>query len=217
VSCKVEHTKAHLTKLKRDTKVKVLQSELNIKIMEITEEQIKEAHNAACSQWKQKIEQWFPECFKQKLEAGKWYKHFDSDCKEFLFCFNEFGDKNYGFDEVGKWSNKLNVYEKYSNGYVEATTKEVESMLVREAEKRGFIDGVTVSKIDNYYKGMLNTMIIGEHEFELYGDVLVAKSTNNYYICLMADGKWATIVEKPKEMTLEEIEKQLGHKVKIVS
>ena len=185
--------------------------------MEITEEQIKEAHNAACSQWKQKIEQWFPECLKQKLEAGKWYKHFDSDCKEFLFCFNEFGDKNYGFNKVGKWSNKLNVYEKYSNKYIKATTKEVESMLIKEAEKRGFIDGVTVSKIDNYYKGMLNTMIIGEHEFELYGDVLVAKSTNNYYICLMADGKWATIVETPKEMTLEEIEKQLGHKVKIVS
>ena len=185
--------------------------------MEITEEQIKEAHNAACSQWKQKIEQWFPECFKQKLEAGKWYKHFDSDCKEFLFCFNEFGDKNYGFNKVGKWSNKLNVYEKYSNKYIKATTKEVESMLIKEAEKRGLIEGVKINKLDNYYYGVLNTMIIGKPKLELYGDILVTQSTNGYNTALMKDGKWATIVETPKEMTLEEIEKQLGHKVKIVS
>ena len=185
--------------------------------MEITEEQIKEAHNAACSQWKQKIEQWFPECFKQKLEAGKWYKHFDSDFKEFLFCFSELGDKNYGFNKVGKWSHELNVYEKYSNKYIKATTEEVESMLIKEAEKRGLIEGIKVSKINGFYSGYNNNMIIKKHEYSLHNNTLFATSTNNYTIALFNEGKWATIVETPKEMTLEEIEKQLGHKVKIVS
>ncbi len=38
--------------------------------------------------------------------------------------------------------------------------------------------------------------------YELYGDILVTQSTNGYNTALMKDGKWATIVETPKEMTL---------------
>ena len=216
---KVEHTKAHLTKLKRNLSINKLQSELNIKIMEITEEQIKEAHNAACSQWKQKIEQWFPECFKQNLEAGKWYK--DTSNGIFMFCFSgkyasySSESNNYGINAVGIWSEGLAIHEDIK--YTPATTEEVESMLIKEAEKKGLIEGVKINKLDNYYYGVLNTMIIGKPKLELYGDILVTQSTNGYNTALMKDGKWATIVETPKEMTLEEIEKQLGHKVKIVS
>ena len=213
MSCKVEHTKAHLTKLKRDTKVKVLQSELNIKIMEITEEQIKEAHNAACSQWKQKIEQWFPECFKTEYEISEWYK-----TKTGYFNY-QLENKSYGTnnDNWVDWS--WVVDDGVKTGWVigKATTEEVESMLIKEAEKRGLIEGVKINKLDNFYYGVLNTMIIGKPKLELDGDILVTQSTNNYTIALFNEGKWATIVETPKEMTLEEIEKQLGHKVKIVS
>jgi len=212
VSCKVEHTKAHLTKLKGNTKVNKLQSEQNIKIMEITEEQIKEAHNAACSQWKQKIEQWFPECFKQKLEVGKWYKSKTGSIVNY-----QGGTNGYGLTYFGDWCNNSNwdTFISESLLWTPATTEEVESMLIKEAEKKGFIDNNGVNFIgveENCYgknNHILNTKILVDSDID--GGVYASKGW------IMKDGKWATIVETPKEMTLEEIEKKLGHKVKIVS
>jgi hypothetical protein len=210
VSCKVEHTKAHLTKLKRDTKVKVLQSELNIKIMEITEQQIKEAHNAACSQWKQKIEQWFPECFKPKYEIGKWYKSGKS-------IINYQGGTNaYGYyAERDKWEDVNDswlVFKEECDKLCLATTEEVESMLIKEAKKKGYKKGTTIK-----------SLITNDREWILDSDKFAIRNNNELWsnkykeFCVFKDGKWATIVKTPKEMTLEEIEKQLGHKVKIVS
>ena len=188
--------------------------------MEITEEQIKELHELSKmfpskETLTQKIEQWFPECLKQKLEVGKWYK---SEYYEYIiFNLKEINNNIcFGYGANGsKWYDDTSFMPVKSA--ILATTKEVESMLIKEAEKRGLIEGVKINKLDNYYYGVLNTMIIGKPKLELDGDILVTQSTNGYNTALMKDGKWATIVETPKEMTLEEIEKQLGHKVKIVS
>ena len=185
--------------------------------MENTEEKIKEMakllHSFSNAEMKQKIEQWFPECFKTEYEIGEWYK-----TKTGYFNY-QLENKSYGTnnDNWVDWS--WVVDDGVKTGWVigKATTEEVESMLIKEAEKRGLIEGVKINKLDNYYYGVLNTMIIGKPKLELYGDILVTQSTNGYNTALMKDGKWATIVETPKEMTLEEIEKQLGHKVKIVS
>ena len=194
--------------------------------MENTEEKIKEMakllHSFSNAEMKQKIEQWFPECFKQKLEVGKWYQSKDSYAiyfiEEILNTENENRVNAYGFNNDGIWSENANrSYGRIAKCFRLATTEEVESMLIKEAEKRGLIEGVKINKLDNYYYGVLNTMIIGKPKLELDGDILVTQSTNGYNTALMKDGKWATIVETPKEMTLEEIEKQLGHKVKIVS
>ena len=173
--------------------------------MEITEEQIKEAHNAACSQWKQKIEQWFPECFKQNFELNKWYK----DGKTLVFInkpLEQSGVIGYGFFSHGIWTNDW-YYKHGLDKFRLATTEEVESMLIKEAEKRGYKEGdiVISAKDGNKYSLNYHPFIFEYGELRLGG------------ICIMSNGKWATIVETPKEMTLEEIEKQLGHKVKIVS
>lgn len=40
----------------------------------VSKEQILEAHRAACSDWKQKIESWFPEAFGHKNYLNKWIR-----------------------------------------------------------------------------------------------------------------------------------------------
>ena len=171
---------------------------------EITEEQIKEAHNAACSQWKQKIEKWFPECFKPKYEIGKWYKSGKS-------IINYQGGTNaYGYyAERDKWEDVNDswlVFEEEGDKLSLATTEEVESMLIKEAEKRGY-------GLGNFYCLYHNTLSKNDCITQFN------PKDNRFWInygCVFDNGKWATIVETPKEMTLEEIEKQLGHKIKIV-
>lgn len=174
---------------------------------EITEEQIREAHNAACSQWKQKIEEWFPECFNPKYEIGKWYKSGKS-------IINYQGGTNaYGYyAERDKWEDVNDswlVFEEEGDKLSLATTEEVESMLIKEAEKRGFKEGVTVlcARYDSKWTLLRDTASYS------YDRNNLTDGSGAYWFW---KGKWATIVETPKEMTLEEIEKQLGHKIKIV-
>ncbi len=178
-----------------------------MKIYGITEEQIKEAHNAACSQWKQKIEEWFPECFKTEYEIGEWYK-----TKTGYFNY-QLENKSYGTnnDNWVDWS--WVVDDGVKTGWVigKATTEEVESMLIKEAKKKGFVNGTRFLGVQGADKDII--IEIGKScavEMNQYG--LYCQDSYIFY-----KGEWATIVEIPKEMTLEEIEKQLGHKVKIVS
>jgi len=177
---------------------------------EITEEQIREAHNAACSELKQKIVSWFPECFKTKYEIGKWYKSGKS------IINYQGGTSAYGYySEADEWEDVNEywvIFEQKDENLSFATEEEVFSMLKKEAEKRGFKKGVNfIGVIENSYgikDHVLNTEIYFDSDKE--GGLYASKGW------IMKDGKWATIVETPKEMTLEEIEKQLGHKIKIV-
>ena len=180
---------------------------------EITEEQIREAHKAACSEWKQKIESWFPECFKPKLEINKWYKA--SKYGSAIFYLTQIiGEtiKAYGVNFDGLWVNENDWYAFLDEEYEPATEEEVSEMLKKEAEKRGFKKGVNfIGVIENSYgikDHVLNTEIYFDSDKE--GGLYASKGW------IMKDGKWATIVEQPKEMTIEEVEKQLGHKIKIV-
>jgi len=216
VSCKVEHTKAHLTKLKRDTKLKVLQSELNIKIMEITEEQIKEAHNAACSQWKQKIEQWFPECFKQNLEAGKWYKAFSGKSFKLFFAerLNEKGlPLGYGFCDQKKWledNNEAWLIYNDSRITIEATESEVFEALKNEAVKRGFVEGAWFKGCEGALKD--EVLQIEEIKFASISNGFASSNTGLYNSdsWIFHGGQWAEIIPIK---TRSEAEKELNCKI----
>lgn len=101
---------------------------------------IKEAHAAACSRWKRKIEQEFPKLFNNELEVGKWYNVTGNH--KWLLCFQGMKDKTirgYGFDlENNEWHDELcfdYVFKKYKSE--EATENEVEEALIKGARRRG--------------------------------------------------------------------------------
>ena len=189
-----------------------------MKTYEITEEQIKEAHGAACSQWKLKIEQWWPDVFKSKLEVGKWYKRNNSNnVIAFIKEIHADDFTAYGWDYNGLWVNDSDNWTCDLDDWTPATDKEVEEMLIKEAVRRGYEGKSIKSLIDD---GLL---VNETNDGKYISDVTYSYYANKNslylgYMVIFKNGKWAEIIkeEPSKEMTIEEIESKLGHKIKIV-
>ena len=156
-----------------------------MKTFTITEEQVKEAYNAACNEWKAKIKDWFPEAFEKQLEVGKVYKY-PSLGEKFMFKFNGFGANNYGFSTIGEWSNDLGVYENEVNLYQEATKEEWLEALKKEARKRGFKKGVKYNYANKPY--LIKTF---KDELDLGGKVDLVDCID----IILRDGVWAEVVK----------------------
>ena len=110
----------------------------------------------------------------------------------------------------------LNVYRRQRqmcirDRFKPDTESEVFEMLKKEAEKRGFVECVCFYGASG---AKMNTPIEIGKEYNIEMNDVGLYCDDSY---ILFKGKWATIVEAPKEMTLEEIEKQLGHKVKITT
>ena len=184
-----------------------------MKEYKITEEQIKDLHSLGFTTVCQNIESWFPECFKKEPELNKWYKH---SWKGFFFFTHK--NKGHGLDANGNW-HLIPSSDVDSGQWDLATESEVFEMLKIEAEKRGFADknGVNFIGVEKNCYGTINHTLKTEILFDSdkNGGLYASKGW------IFKNGKWATIVETPKEISIAEakeiVEKQLGHKVKIVS
>lgn len=192
----------------------------------VSKEFILEAHNSACSTWKRKLEEKFPSVFvKDELEVWKWYKNGDAGYSNSIACVFEVSkeDKDafsgYGFERNGKWAEDYD-FGWASYNWIPATPKEVETALIAEAKKRGFEEGVNIVDLYNG-KSKNDYVLISSDDFEyekvpcgkLQGKMALRDSDGSI---LFVDGKWATIIEQPTEMTVAEIEAKLGCKIKIV-
>ena len=104
----------------------------------------------------------------------------------------------------------------------QATNEEVEAALIKEAKKRGFKEGVKFTQVDRgdylygFKKGSKNEKCGPSFARVTYPngeDILLAGGFAVY-----GNGKWATIIEEPqvKELTIAELEKEYGCKVKII-
>mgnify|MGYP003402259273 CR=1 FL=1 len=182
-----------------------------MKKIETTKRFVMSAHQAACQDWKRKIEEEFPSLFEVKLELNKWYKwkglrpiigfvdrvSRDKECYAFKYTIS--GD-------CGEDYNSLH----YSNLEL-ATPTEIESMLWKEAEKRGYAEG---RKFNSLYDGRETTIRNGVYFYNCteHGYCLIDNSeTGGNY--LFMDGKWAEICEDPnKEIkeTISRLEKELS-------
>src|SRR5690606_23676074 len=141
----------HIFGLKINTSkyIEPLTFNIHIKTHKITEDQIREAHASACSDWKTKIESWFPDMYERK---SGWYMN-DRDGKWLVYIDLE-NDVFYGFDSSGGWFFQDNVYGSWSDRECPATDEEVEKRLIEEAFRRGFVEGAKHNTFerDNYYK-----------------------------------------------------------------
>jgi hypothetical protein len=159
---------------------------------------IKQAHESACSEWKEKIEQEFPELFKKDaLVVGKWYRS-NGNLFNVMSVMNNTWCLCYGFDSDGwLYESKRCINNLYS--VTLATDKEVEEALIKEAKKKG-LKPLNHRCIKD---GLIwNDNIGGKYEFDLIYNTLDIGAS-----CAFKDGKWATIVET---ITKEQAEKELG-------
>lgn len=125
------------------------------------------------------------------VEIGTWYKHSDPE-NLYLICINKKGSGrpideywHYGFDNNGIWYDKyLRMVTKQVllDNFTLASREEVESALVKEAEKRGFKK--------TGYKSEICMLLTFNSELNTLG----------YYDMLpvFKDGEWATVIEEPK-------------------
>jgi len=158
-----------------------------------------EAHKHACSDWKYMIEFEFPKLFKEtELEVGKWYKTIIA-----TFYVTELNPlKSYGFYS-GVWEKERKTA--VINKIKPATDKEVETVLIKEAKKRGFKEGAKVKCLEDGKRCTVKEM---GFEFESRGNLLWVKQVElGNWLLLLKDGKWATITDT---ITKEQAEKELG-------
>ncbi len=164
-------------------------------------------HSISGSNWKIEIEKEFPKLFvRDELEVGKWYIDPNSG---FMICIEipkkETSYAGYGFTASGDWcKTKLGTCSWNS---VPATDKEVSEALTKEAKKRGFKEGSKIKCL----KDSRTWTSDGDFQFDSDGEFGVGAA----YIFI--DGTWATIIDEPKKLTVEEVEKKLGYSVEIVS
>lgn len=170
--------------------------------MKITKKQIRDLDEG-----KTTVRELFPDVFEEKFTG--WAKC-DDDPKWMGYVID--GKIQYGIDYTGNWFSEETGWT-----YIgvdcdfdrPATHEEIESALKKEAIKRGFVEGAMVGcavhhNID-YFK-----------PFEWFRFDDNGTLSNGYNSYIFYKGKWATIIDQPKEMTVEQIQKELGHKIKIV-
>ncbi len=183
--------------------------------MKITKKQIKELHQSGDVS---KLKEWYPSVFGEELEVGAWYYVDRKKEDEFkaLVMFKGYGIETYGFSHYNIWTNIYGSHNTFKNEryiYTKATHQEIETALINEAKKRGFINGVSY---ENRYssKGVIKEKcFIYNHKTNSLSQVNNNGNNNVHYI--FHNGTWATIIPT-KQMTQEQIEKELGYKIEIV-
>lgn len=128
-----------------------------------------------------------------KKELNKWFK--DDTHPEWLVYYSENG-KRYGFDSDGKWHGSLSKHNPYDDDRNrEATKEEIETALIKEAEKRGYVKGAKVKSIND--EGYIFTIERFWH-LDSWNKVWFNGEKRNGYI--FDSGKWAEIIkeEPPK-------------------
>ena len=121
----------------------------------------------------------------------------------------------YGIDVFSEWFeiDDFCVYKPKQER--PATPEEIETGLIEMAKKMGFNEGVKFSEAkrksgrEGYCSFCSDYM--GYVKYTDGEQVLLSGGR-----AIFCDGKWAQIIPDTKEMTIEEIQKELGYKIKIV-
>ena len=170
--------------------------------MKITKKQIKELHQSGDVN---KLKEWYPSVFGE-LEVGFWYKNIKEPLN---IIYLESGNKDsfecYGFSDSGKWMGLMNRSTFNCGPYTKATHQEIETALRSEWTKRIGVNYPTVICLNNKTHEKCGNMLVYDNGC-LYMDT---KKTQKVF----DNGTWATII---KQMTQEQIEKELGYKIEIV-
>lgn len=168
----------------------------------VTKEFVREAHGAACSTWKTKIEKEFPDLFKTELEFGKWYEG-NVAFKSLIFItkIEDAGEYNriyyYGFINNIYLKNDYIASRAHEASLVPASNEEVESALLDEAKKKGYKKGVRIKGLGN---GDICTIPDGEFEYLSNNNALWFGNPDDDYdgFHVFHDGKWAEILPGQK-------------------
>ena len=191
---------------------------MNMEVLTVEVDFLKEAHKAACSDWKAKLEDKFPILRKPQLVEGQWYKHVRNS--DTFCCF--VGKDNYqsgngrgygfwrgswrGFDNetiAGLWAiNDSPSWEPYYGN-------EHKKLIALELENRGVTMGVSYYDQDTALSS--DTFLC-----EVKGELKLTEKSD-----LLTDGYGGFVYHKGRiaspvtaTMTIAEAEEKFGIKIK---
>ena len=123
----------------------------------------------------------------------------------------------YGIDANGVYFIDRYKIGKYSEcrSNIEATPQEVESALIFEAKKRGYVDGIYYIEPENCFMFDSKKQRKAKGQIQIYNNNLNHLCFSESVSLIFKDGIWATIIQ-PEKMTLEQIEKELGRKIELI-
>ena len=178
----------------------------------VSEEFIKEGHAAACSEWKKRIEQEFPDLFER--EPNKWYK-INGHNKLMVYFTGKYGnDASYGFSSKGDFRDNIGAHK--GDTFESATEEEVKSAFIQEAKKRGFVKGAKINLIKDYDWTGQTLICTEEFSFNDLENILYVKDTGHIWQRVFSKGEWASVVENTVDLTVAEIENLLEYRIKII-
>lgn len=176
---------------------------------EVSREFILEAHKSACGEWRQRLEDTFPEAFKTRL--NQWL-YMEKEGKEYLWFYaDKYTRITEGFYRGEYMGGKEWITgEEFARRCVPAEKKTVERIFMAEVKKRG------------YHKSYINTLNRGDISSELDLDksvqfvydhrgleIIVGSKGGMYTVYKF--GEWMEIVEV---LTVEEAEAKYKIKIK---
>lgn len=177
----------------------------NMEKLETTAEFVLELHKIVGSKGQVMIMNEFPELFEVKLEVGRWYKNQNA------LCFYASEDYQYGMHGgSGGWCDKCywmtNICSN-SKQWTIATKEEVETMLWKEAEKRGLGHDTEIEECLMYGKD--SEWNSDSYDPHLSSDTDALFNKNG---CIYKQGKWATPLDQNKEIkeSIQRLEKELA-------
>jgi hypothetical protein len=174
---------------------------------------IKDAYNGKkgltmCSQWKEAIEESYPE-FKpeSKLKVGEWYKRKGSK-SIFKITKHIEGEKynGYGLNTFGSWFGKNVSGFIYSDTlHVLATEEEVKEALVNQCKQLGIweVPVKCLLRFTNREKARFDIQFNDNRLWSTYGVVF-------------EDGVFAEPLPVKKQMTVLQLEEELGYEIEII-
>jgi len=148
-----------------------------------------------------------------EFEVGKWYKDTDDG---YICCCQEHDNYDligYGFELIyGELIWCETVYVRKESAIL-ATEQEVGEVVIKEAEKIGFKEGMMYIKC--LEDGELWNLRDKDKKCYIF-DFQLNEGLRLGAAFIFKDGKWAEIIDEPKKMTVSEISEKLGYKVEII-
>ena len=138
-----------------------------------------------------------------QLENGWYTQHYD---KGYMMYIDFDNDKSYGIASNGTWFTGRANEEYRPSTDIKADDFEVLEALTKEAEKRGFKEGVTVSNVNE----LSRVRKIRSQNNDGVGWVWDTDFPNGLTLdteCIFKDGKWADIIDEPNQ-ELEALKKK---------
>jgi len=162
----------------------------------------------------------FPSVFEGELEAGKWYIAYWYTVK-YLVCIKNIGvnieTNGFNITEKGKYT-YLPFDKNYDYKWSLAPDKEVEEALKSECEKLGFKKGSKVKHI--LYSGKLSNeeriLDTSNFYYDAKDNSFDCENKDGQRYRLFKDGKFATIISEPIELTMEQIAEKFNVDVNLL-